>query len=68
MFLNIGEPKRSAFDGREPGTGSVAEIADDLKRLFDLGFQKIIVRYRGRNAADLRSQIDRFGTEIVLKM
>jgi probable F420-dependent oxidoreductase len=68
MFLNIGEAKRSAFDGREPGTGSVAEIADDLKRLFELGFQKIIVRYRGSNATELRSQIDRFGTEIALKM
>jgi len=68
MFLNIGEAKRGAVDGREPGTGSVAEIAEDLKRLFELGFQKVIVRYRGSNAADLRSQIDRFGTEIVLKM
>jgi probable F420-dependent oxidoreductase len=68
MFLNIGEAKRGAFDGREPGTGSVAEIAEDLKRLFELGFHKVIVRYRGSNAADLRSQIDRFGTEIVLKM
>jgi len=68
MFLNIGEAKRGAVDGREPGTGSVAEIAEDLNRLFELGFQKVIVRYRGSNAADLRSQIDRFGTEIVLKV
>jgi probable F420-dependent oxidoreductase len=68
MFLNIGEAKRSAFDAREPGTGTVSEIADDIKRLFDLGFQKIIVRYRGSNAADLRSQIDRFGKEIVGKI
>ena len=55
MFLNIGEAKRSPFDAREPGTGSPAEITDDLKRLFDLGFRKIIVRYRGSNAADYRS-------------
>jgi probable F420-dependent oxidoreductase len=68
MFLNIGEAKRGAFDGREPGTGSVVEIADDLKRLFELGFQKIIVRYRGSDAADLHTQINRFATEIVLKM
>jgi probable F420-dependent oxidoreductase len=67
MFLNIGEAKRSRFDAREPGTGSVAEITDDIKRLFELGFQKIIVRYRGSDAADLRSQIDRFVTEIVAK-
>jgi probable F420-dependent oxidoreductase len=68
MFLNIGEAKRGAFDVREPGTGSVTEITDDLKRLFALGFQKIIVRYRGSNAADLRSQIDCFATEIVPKV
>ena len=65
LFLDIGEAKRSAFDAREPGTGSVAEIRDDIKRLFDLGFRKIIVRHRGSNAADLKSQIDRFATEIV---
>jgi probable F420-dependent oxidoreductase len=67
LFLNIGDAKRSAFDAREPGTGSVAEISDDIKRLFELGFSKIIVRYRGSNAADLTRQIDRFVTEIVPK-
>jgi probable F420-dependent oxidoreductase len=65
MFLNIGEAKRSPFGAREPGTGTLAEITDDLQRLFDLGFTKIIVRYRGSNAADLTTQIDRFVTEIV---
>jgi len=65
LFLDIGEAKRSAFDAREPGTGSIAEIRDDIKGLFDLGFRKIIVRHRGSNAADLKSQIDRFATEIV---
>jgi len=65
MFLSIGEAKRGPFDAREPGTGSVAEITDDLERLFDLGFGKIIVRYRGSSAADQLSQIDRFATEIV---
>src|SRR6185436_14273928 len=39
LFLSVGEAKRSRFDAREPGTGSVAEITDDIKRLFDLGFQ-----------------------------
>jgi len=67
LFLGIGEAKGSRYDAREPGTGSVAEIGDDIKRLFDLGFQKIIVRYRGSIAADLTRQIDRFVTEIVPK-
>ena len=67
LFLSIGEAKGSRYDAREPGTGSVAEIGDDIRRLFDLGFQKIIVRYRGSIAADLTRQIDRFVTEIVPK-
>ena len=32
-----------------------------------LGFQKIIVRYRGNSAADQMRQIDRFVGEIVPK-
>ncbi len=67
IFLNIGEPKRSRFDAREPGTGSVAEITEDLKRLFGLGFTRVVVRYRGASAAEMRTQIDRFVQEIVPK-
>jgi alkanesulfonate monooxygenase SsuD/methylene tetrahydromethanopterin reductase-like flavin-dependent oxidoreductase (luciferase family) len=65
LFLSIGESRRSAYDAREPGTGTAAEIADDLKRLFDLGFTKIIVRHRGESIAQMTHQIDRFATEIV---
>jgi probable F420-dependent oxidoreductase len=68
LFLSIGEAKRSAFDAREPGTGSAAEIIDDVKRLFELGFTKIIVRNRGSTAAELQDQIDRFATQIVPKV
>jgi probable F420-dependent oxidoreductase len=68
IFLNIGEAQRGPFDTREPGTGSLAEITDDLKRLFELGFSKIIVRYRGSNAADQMRQLDRFTAEIVPKV
>ena len=68
LFLSIGEAKRGPFDAREPGTGSLAEIADDIKRLFELGFDKIIVRYRGTSAGDQMSQIDRFVGEIVPKV
>lgn len=66
IFLDIGEAKRSRFDAREPGTGTAAEIIDDLKRITDLGFQRIIVRYRG--SGDLTSQIDRFVGEIAPKV
>jgi probable F420-dependent oxidoreductase len=68
IFLGIGEPKRSRFDAREPGTGTVAEITDDLKRLFDMGVTRVIMRYRGADAEQLRTQIDRFVTEIVPKV
>src|SRR5262249_27087974 len=64
IFLSIGEPRRGAFEGREPGTGSLAEITDDLKQLRDLGFGKIIVRYRGTSASEQMRQIDRFVSEI----
>lgn len=68
VFLGIGEPKRSRFDAREPGTGTVDEIIDDLKRVFDMGVTRVIVRYRGADAEQLRTQIDRFVTEIVPKV
>ena len=68
MFLDIGSPKRSRFDAREPGTGSVEEITDDLRKLLAFGFSRIILRYRGNGADELKSQIDRFVTEIVPKL
>jgi probable F420-dependent oxidoreductase len=65
LFLNIGEAKRSSFDEREPGSGSVTQIIDDLKQLFALGFTRIIVRQRGSSDAELKGQIARFVDEIV---
>ena len=65
MFLDIGNPKRNADGVREPGTGSTDDIVDDLKRLFDLGFENIIVRYRGSSADELTRQIGNFITDIV---
>lgn len=68
MFLGIDQPKPSRFDAREPGSGSVAEIIDDLKRIFALGFTRIIVRYRGQGTDEQRRQLDRFVNEIVPKV
>lgn len=67
MFLSIDDAKAGPFGVREPGTGSLAEITDDIKRLREFGFDKIIVRYRGSSAADQMNQIDRFVGEIVPK-
>ncbi|MGI9480514.1 MAG: hypothetical protein ACR2PI_27745, partial [Hyphomicrobiaceae bacterium] len=68
MFLDIDNPKHNTDGVREPGTGTRAEIIDDLKRLFDLGFDNIIVRYRGDSAQELTRQIDNFVDEIVPKV
>jgi probable F420-dependent oxidoreductase len=67
IFLSIGEAKGGAFGAREPGTGSLSEIRDDIKHLLDLGFDTIIVRHRGDSAAQQMHQIERFITEIATK-
>jgi len=67
LFLSIGEARASAFANREPGTGSLTEIIDDIRRLFDLGFETIIVRQRGGGADEL-AELDRFATEIAPKV
>jgi len=69
VFLSIGEAKRNHQDEREPATGSVAEIIDDLKRIRDQGFAEIVVRVRGSDSLEhTRQQIDRFATEIAPKV
>lgn len=68
LFLSIDRPHESRFGGREPGTGSMAEIVDDLKALKDLGFGHFIVRYRGADADEQRRQIARLADEIVPKV
>lgn len=69
VFLNIGEAKRNQHDEREPATGSVSEIVDDLKRLKDLGFDEMIVRVRAAPTLEAtREQIDRFVSEIAPKV
>jgi len=65
MFLNLGEPKRSKFDDREPGSGSAPQVVDDLKAIFDQGFKTVIVRYRGNSAEEQMTQIARFVDDII---
>jgi probable F420-dependent oxidoreductase len=68
LFLDLGEPKRGYTGARELGTGSLANVRDDVARLSDLGFTTIIVRNRGGSAAGLKAQIDKFVDEIVPKV
>lgn len=64
-FINVGQAKRNQHDEREPATGTVGEIIDDLKRIRDLGFGEIVVRVRGTATLEAtREQIDRFAGEI----
>lgn len=68
LFLNIGEAKPGVDGDREPGTGTHAEILDDIRRIADLGFDSIIVRYLGTDPEAQRTQIQTFASDIVPKV
>jgi probable F420-dependent oxidoreductase len=57
LFINIGEARIGADGSRDAGTGSQMEIMDDLRRLIDLGYSRVIVRYRGSDAEEQRQQL-----------
>ena len=65
LFINIGEARIGADGSRDAGTGSQADIVDDLRRLVDLGYSRIIVRYRGSDAEAQRKQLHIFITNII---
>ena len=66
--LAPGEPRQGPFGGREPGSGSQAQIVDDLKAILDAGFESVIIRYRGDSAAEQTEQMDRFAGDILPKL
>lgn len=68
IFINPGEPKEGPFGGREVGSGSQAQIIDDLKGILDAGFQSIVVRYRGDSAAAQTEQMERFVSDVVPRL
>lgn len=65
LFINIGEARIGADGNRDAGTGSQADIMDDLRRLIDLGYSRIIVRYRGSGAEEQRQQLRIFIEDII---
>jgi probable F420-dependent oxidoreductase len=67
MFVSLGEAKRNPAGEREPGTGSPAQVIDDLKAILGLGFGTVIVRHRAASADELFAAVDRFATEIAPK-
>lgn len=68
IFLNPGEPKQSIYGGRDMGSGSNAQIEDDLKTIMDAGFQKIVIRYRGDSADSQMEQMERFANDIAPRL
>ena len=68
LFINIGEARTGADSSRDAGTGSQAEIVDDLRRLVDLGYSRIIVRYRGNDVEEQRQQLQIFIANIIPKV
>ena len=68
LFLNIGEARQGADGRRDAGTGAPSEIVEDLRRLVDLGYGSVIVRYRGSDAAEQRQQLRIFISDIMSKV
>lgn len=68
LFISIGDARKGAGGSRDPGTGSQADIVDDLRRLVDLGYNSIIARYRGSDAGEQRKQLHAFIGDIVPKV
>lgn len=68
LFINIGETRKGADGSRDTGTGPQADIVDDLRRLVDLGYSGVVVRYRGSDAEQQRKQLRAFITDILPKV
>ena len=68
LFIAPGEPKQGVYGDREVGSGSQAQIIDDLKGILDAGFDNIIVRYRGASATEQTEQMERFAGDILPKL
>jgi probable F420-dependent oxidoreductase len=68
LFINIGEARKGVDGSRDPGTGSETDIVDDLRRLIDLGYSRMIVRYRGSDAEEQRKQLRIFISNIIPKV
>lgn len=68
FFINIGAAERRGDGSRVPGTGTPAEIRDDIRRFADVGYDRFIVRYRGGDAETQRVQLAQFLSEIMAKV
>jgi len=67
LFIDMSRAHRGRDGERAMGTGTAAEITDDLRRLQDWGFGNVIVRYRGGDEAQQRGQFRVFVDQIMPK-
>ncbi len=68
LFIDIGQVRTRADGSRDPGTGSPADIVDDLRRFADMGYGSFIVRYRGSDADEQRRQLHTFISDLIPKV
>ena len=68
LFISIGQAKEAADGGREPGTGAIEDIIDDIRRVADLGYKSFILRYLGSDAAAQTSHFKTFAAEVMPKI
>lgn len=68
LFISPGAPVKGVYGNRQPGSGSQAQIVDDLKAILDAGFESVIIRYRGDSAAEQTEQMERFAGDILPKL
>lgn len=65
IFFHLGISKRDKKGNRMPGIGTVDEVIDDLKTIFDQGFHKVMVRFPTGDSATMRRHIDRLVNDII---
>ena len=68
LFINIGQERESVYGGREPGTGSLSQVIDDVKAVAGLGFGHVVIRYLGADAGEQTAQLQRFVDEVIPKV
>ena len=64
LFISLGEARIGMDGEREPGTGSAVQIRDDLVQLADLGYEEVIVRYRGDSTEEQVRQLSEFVDQV----
>jgi probable F420-dependent oxidoreductase len=69
LFIDIGHARMDATGNRELGTGSPADLREDLHRLADFGSHSVIIRYRNSGEAEAQQQqLRMFIDEVMAKV